>query len=1633
MRQKKRICRILTVLVAAALVLSLYPSSAHADSGTIMGDPETISVTNGSSKRGNNFNEGWKFYLGTSSTAQNPSFDDSGWKSVTLPYDFSISQGFTTSGEAESGFLPGGTGWYRKSFTMPDSDAGKTVLLNFDGVYSDAYVYVNGTLVGEHHYGYSSFAFDISEYLTCDGSTENVIAVKAVNNVPSSRWYSGSGIYRDVTLIVTDPIHVDLNGTYVTTPNISAGTGTVSVQADIVNDSNSSASVTVTNTVYRKGSEVELASANTTVTVSAGSTVTAAASPVVPNPALWSPEAPNLYTVVTTLTVDGTVVDTYETEFGFRYYSFDSSGFHLNGKNVKLNGVCLHHDQGALGSAAYYDAMYRQLALMKDMGCNAIRTSHNPADEDFINICNELGLLVIEELFDGWVEAKNSNSNDFAKYFSSSVGSSGPYGSTSSMTWAEFVTKSVVKRDRNDPSVILWSLGNEVQEGTNWTQVSSYASIAQNLINWIKSVDTTRPATSGDNNRGGNSNLVAVLNTILNNGGVVGFNYANTASSLYSLAQSYGGVIIASETSSATNSRGQYQNQNNNSNSDGNYHLTSYDTSAVGWGITAHDSLYNTYQYDCVAGEFVWTGFDYIGEPTPWNGTGSGSVSGSGAIPNSSYFGIVETTGFEKDTFYLYRSQWNKDETTLHLVTAWDSGNMMTSSSKTPVCIYSNAPVVKLYRDGALIGTATRTAHTSSAGHTYYTYSTTSNNSSVCTAVSASGSASLYATFNVSYTSGTISAKAFEADGTTEINLSGNSGKNSVTTPGTVSKLIVSQNRTEMDADGSSLLYIAVDVTDANGNLDTTATNTIHFSLTGNGEIVGVDNGDQATTAKYQQSSVLTSTTSAKIAAYAGKALVIVRSTKDAGTITVNVSSSGLAGGSVTVTTNVADDASDSDGLTQYTMVKDYTVKVGTVPTLQTTAEGLLSGGTTVNGSITWDEIPESAYGTAGDYTINGTLTFTGYDPIPVSCRLHVIANVIALRNISTATTPGTVPTLPGVVSGVLADGTLSGEFTVCWDAVAESQFAAIGNIVTVNGTATIFGEETLPVTCTVRVAEAVNSESSNVASSAALSEDCASTSDNLSSIVDGVTDNSADTNARWTNYNNRNTSSTATITFTWATAQLISSVNLYYFTDNYSASLPSSVAFSYSLDGNTYVDISYEDVTPSGGFTKTEYVFTKVINPVALRVTLTEQSGRCVGLTEAEVMTYAASLEYNSSADLSGITVDGAAVSGFSADTMIYTASGSTVAATTDVNAGITILPAHENVVRVLTISEDGSAAKTYAVTLSGTPACAHEHTEVRNAVAATCTTDGYTGDTYCTDCGEQISSGTVITAAGHSWSGWTVTNAATCTEDGTESRSCSVCHATESRGITATGHTWGEWTVTNAATCTEAGSESRTCSVCQISETNTLPATGHQYTEVRNAAAATCTTDGYTGDTYCTDCGERIASGTAIPAAGHQWNEGVVTKNPTETEPGIKTYTCTVCGATRTEEVEYVPQKTAPTVSLKVTAENGKLVMTGVFDDYENADKYYDVTAHGLVYIYSSKLGTRSLTVNTPGRTRVNFGAYKDDGSFIYRLTPKSGAIAYTVRAFLSYVDPDTGRTIYVYSDPIKVTYNGLIALMN
>lgn len=1337
-------------MLSVALCVPAIPGAYGyaATSGTTFTQEEEIALSGLGSERSTLFNDGWKFSLSDPSGAESTSFNDGSWDAVTLPHDFSISQNFTTSGEAESGFLPGGTGWYRKSFTVPSGCDGKSVILSFDGVYQNAYVYVNGKQVGENHYGYTSFAFDISKYLVCDGLTDNVIAVKVVNKLPSSRWYSGSGIYRDVKLIVADQIHVIQNGTQITTPDIENGVGTVSAKVKVANSGTSSANITVRNTVYDKKGQKVSESAETTLTVEAGSSAEASTNNVVTNPSLWSLDDPTQYYVRTEILSAGSVVDTYDTTFGFRWYKFTkNTGFSLNGENVKLNGVCMHHDQGALGSAAYRDAMYRQISILKNMGVNLIRATHNPYDEDFIDICDELGILVIEEAFDGWELAKNGNSNDFSVYFNKTLtGDNEILDGDTSMTWAEFAIKSMVKRDRNDPSVILWSLGNEIDEGCSGS-TANYPTIAENLINWIKEVDTQHPATLGSNRKTTSGNIAGAMAKVVASGGIAGYNYASS-SDLDRLADYNGGVILASETSSATNSRGIYVSTANNQNVDGKLHLTSYDTSKVGWGKTAHDSIWDTVTKDKVAGECVWTGFDYIGEPTPWNGTGTGSSNGN-PYPNSSYFGIVETTGFPKDTYYLYRSQWKQDDTTLHLVTAWDSDNMINKSGMTPVWVYSNAAKVELYRNGKKVGTATRTVHTTDAGHKYYTYTTQSADNSVCTTTSGANSESLYSVFNVAYEKGTISAKAYDESGKEITDFEGTA---SVSTPDAPAKLVVSKDKESITADGSSLSYISVDVTDANGNPDTTATNNIRFTLTGDGEIVGVDNGDQATVSKYQQASVLTGTTSANINAYAGKALVIVRSTNKAGNFTVKAESDSLTGGEAVVTTSSASD-NNSNAMTSYRMAKHLYAPVGSSNVeLPANATASYADGTTKTCKITWKSYDKAALKTVGSFRIEGSFT-DGTDTVEVSITAHIYGKIKGAENYSCITKPNTLPELPKTAMTYYADGSPFEAREVTWnlDGITEDTFKNIGDIITINGSVTAFGE-TYPITASVRVAEPVIDKYDNVATAALHLTDNGPYNDTLAAINDGNRSDNGYSDSRWSTWDKKDDSTheDAVITMDWATAIATNQINLFYFyqpNDHAQSKLPTTVKFEYTLnsgyENGEIVSNGWQEITPAGepeeindpslhkwtkGYT---YKFAETINPIAIRITFSYTG--FIGLNEAEVMTPTTTYRTNTSAELSGIKIGNTNLTLGSDDRYeIDESSFDGLSFTNPENASVTVIPVSNREIKIVSVAEDGKSRRTYSVVLKNVPLIPEEtetpdtkETETPNTKPETPSTD--------------------------------------------------------------------------------------------------------------------------------------------------------------------------------------------------------------------------------------------------------------------------------------------------------------------
>lgn len=389
-----------------------------------------INTVSDSSVRTQNFNENWKFYLGDASGAEGEQFDDSAWKNVDLPHDYSIDQEYTTAGEAESGYKLGGIGWYRKSFTVGEALKGKTVRIDFDGVYMDSTVWVNGHQLGNHPYGYSPFSYDITEYLKFGES--NTITVKANHQTPSSRWYSGSGIGRDVDLVITDPVHVDRDGVVVTTPELSDSNKTqvkTHLKTVVTNKGNKDASVKVVQTVIPRGGTSEQAiarveSAATNIAAGASATVEQDAITTAA-PELWTLDNPNLYTVRTEIKQEDRVVDSYDVDFGYRFFNFDANtGFSLNGEGMKLKGVCMHHDQGSLGSVDTHDALERQVKLLKNMGCNSIRATHNPHSRELTEICNEQGMLLVLEMFDGWTSAKNDNRNDYSRFFNQAMGES---------------------------------------------------------------------------------------------------------------------------------------------------------------------------------------------------------------------------------------------------------------------------------------------------------------------------------------------------------------------------------------------------------------------------------------------------------------------------------------------------------------------------------------------------------------------------------------------------------------------------------------------------------------------------------------------------------------------------------------------------------------------------------------------------------------------------------------------------------------------------------------------------------------------------------------------------------------------------------------------------------------------------------------------------------------------------------------------------------------------------------------------------------------------------------------------------------------------------------------------------------
>lgn len=1324
--QRRKPSHLICAIAAGALIATapltqtwaeIVPEVRSQSSTQMSSEPELvyISTVDNPALRVQNFNENWKFYLGDASGADGEQFDDSAWKNVDLPHDYSIDQEYTTAGEAESGYKLGGIGWYRKNFKVDESLKGKSIRIDFDGVYMDSTVWINGHRLGNHPYGYSPFSYDITEYLRF--GELNTIAVKVNHQTPSSRWYSGSGIGRDVDLVVTDPVHVERDGVVVTTPELAADKTNVKTHLKTVltNKGVEAASVTVAQTVFPRGGTLDQQIAHVesvVTTIAAGKSATVEQDALAANPTLWTVDAPTLYTVRTEIKQNGKVVDTYDVDFGYRFFSFDAdTGFSLNGQNMKLKGVCMHHDQGALGSVNTRDAIERQVKILKEMGCNSIRATHNPHSRELTEICDEQGMLLVLEMFDGWTAPKNDNRNDYARFFNREMGKSELIGGEAAKKWAQFDLEQSMMRDINAPSVIMWSLGNEMTEGTSG--IGNFQQVQKNLIGWAKAVDATRPVTTGDNKmKDGKTDLnPAGLAEV---DGIVGFNYmdANRYKDVHREHPDW--KLYGSETASATNSRGVYTNKNNNS-LDSNKLLTSYDKSAVSWGHRASRAWFDTINNDFLAGEYVWTGFDYLGEPTPSNGTNPGA-QGSWPSPKNSYFGIIDTAGLPKDTYYFYQSQWNDSLNTLHILPAWNRDAVMMSggNKEVEVVVYTDAPEVELFFTPAAggspqsLGKKKLTQVTSeNGGYTYRVYKGENGQKTPT-------HEDLYLTWNVPYADGTITAKAFDEAGR-EISTEKWAGRKSVKTAGSAARLTASVNREKMEANGSDLAYLTVNVEDANGVIVPTAKNRVTFKVEGSGVLAGLDNGVQADHQSFRDGDR---------AAHAGQLVGIVRAAKNAGSVKVTVSAEGLEPATVEIPVEkVADQPADQRRVEALFYSRYQYVKKGAPVILPKQVEVRYADGTRSQQQVVWSQIGEDQLAKPGTFTVKGTVAGA-----EISSIVTIIDEVAALRNYSTTIPIKGEPVLPASRPAVMPDGTVMNvNFPIAWEQPAPDAFAQVG-AVTVKGSASVFGKD-MPVTALVRVQKGEVALGANIAPDAMrLTQDIPAepedmTSDTLEAIRNGSTTKDANngggrnqscwSNWKWAQEGNR----TSALTFNYATQQMLGQIKVYFGKDLGSGRYPDPGTITFEVS-ETGADNSWRRIEARETIAQNEsstdvklytYDFEPVpavfvrMNIVNSSATDTGTSKPCTMITEVELMKATTSYPVGSEAALESLSVNGKGVpanviASGSYDTRAVVAE---VAATGKDNAAVTVLPAHDSKVKILLESEDHAATGEFVINL--------------------------------------------------------------------------------------------------------------------------------------------------------------------------------------------------------------------------------------------------------------------------------------------------------------------------------------------
>ncbi len=986
-----------------------------------------------------NFNQNWHFKLNANpKEAVKSDADVSTWQKLDLPHDWSIFNDFDHQSPAqnEGGQLNGGEAWYRKTFKLDEKDLKKNVRVTFDGVYMDSQVYVNGQLVGHYPNGYNQFSYDITKYLHKDGR-ENVIAVHAVNKQPSSRWYSGSGIYRDVTLQVTDKVHVEKNGTTILTPKLEEqqhGKVETHVASKIVNTDDKDHELVAEYQIVERGGQAVTGLVRTASrTLKAHESTSLDAILEVERPKLWTVlnDKPALYELITRVYRDGQLVDAKKDLFGYRYYHWTpNEGFSLNGERIKFHGVSLHHDHGALGAEENYKAEYRRLKQMKEMGVNAIRTTHNPASPQTLQIAAELGLLVQEEAFDTWYNGKKPY--DYGRFFEKDA--THPEARKGEK-WSDYDLRTMVERDKNNPAVFMWSIGNEIGEADG--KAHSLATVKR-LVKVIKDVDTTRYVTMGaDKFRFGDGS--GDHEKIANELDAVGFNYSEDNYKKLR-AKHPNWLIYGSETSSATRTRGSYyrpeQELVHSNQAYRNYEQSDYGNDRVGWGKTATASW--TFDRDNAgyAGQFIWTGTDYIGEPTPWHNQNQTPVK-------SSYFGIVDTAGIPKNDFYLYQSQWvsAKKKPMVHLLPHWNWENRELASKvedaqgKIPVRAYSNAASVELFLNGQSLGVKKFNKKQTSDGRTYQ---------------EGANAKELYLEWKVAYQPGTLEAVARDEAGK-EI------ARDKITTAGQPAGVRLVKEEHAIAADGKDLTYIYYEIVDSEGNVVPTANNLVRFQLHGQGQLVGVDNGEQASRERYKAQP----DGSWIRRAFNGKGVAIVKSTEQAGKFTLTAHSDLLKSGQVTVFTGKKEDQ-------EKTVLGTEVPKVRTViekePKMPKTVGFIYSDGSREKRPVTWSSVDVSK---PGIVTVKGTA-----DGREVEARVEVLAIAKELPTVKRVA-PGTdLSAVDKYVSIAVTDGSVQEYEVDKWE-IAEADKAKLsvaGSRIQMTGQ---LGGETIHATLVVEEGEA--------------------------------------------------------------------------------------------------------------------------------------------------------------------------------------------------------------------------------------------------------------------------------------------------------------------------------------------------------------------------------------------------------------------------------------------------------------------------------------------------------------------------------------------------------------------------------